>query len=378
MAKPTTTRASLRRAIGKRLGMPFYQRYGTYLTASTGSNTEKIVDTDLAQEDNFWNNGWVYIATDTAATNIDVARKIDYFDAAGDAIMLETPLPAAGSSGTQYEILTGFSPYEIHQAIDDALDEAFPAFYNEVEDKTLVVKEDTLEYDLTGLTYRPWIIADVWIERATKSQTGTVTAAASRSLTDTDITFDSDIDTSWKVSIYDGTSAGDVRTVKALSGNTITTSTSESSWTSTPDTTSKYRIWDAAEQTRDWKRIQDCHFDQGEYPSTLYLRNRPSSCYGFRIRLNYATAPTSLSADSDETTVPRQYVLLKSLESLGASKVASSKVDREKYAAMEQINRLKADEYKANNFFRLPTTIWLEDSLTGLNTLDEEDPLDWN
>ncbi len=329
MAKPTTTRAQLRRAICKRLGMPFYLRYDPCGVADGTSSTSKLIDSSLAQPDDFWNNGWIYIATDTATGNIGVVRKIDDFVAADDALLLEYALPSAGSTGTQYEILTGFSPHEIHQAIDDALDESFPAFFNEVEDKTVVVQEDTLEYDISALSNKPWIISDMWLERSTKSQTGIVTAAASRSLTDSDITFDSDIDTSWKLSIYDGTGAGQLRTVKLLSSNTITTATGEADWTTTPDTTSKYRVWDAAEQTHDWFRLQDCHFDQGEFPSTLYLRHRPTSSYGLRISLNYATAPISLSADSDETSVPRQYVILKATELLSASRVSSSKVDRE-------------------------------------------------
>jgi len=378
MSKPTTTRSALRRAICKRLGMPFYQRYGTVLTASTGSNTEKIVDTDLAQEDDYYNNGWVYIATDTATVNVGAIRKVDDFIAADDALLLEYPLPSAGSTGTQYEILTGFSPHEIHQAIDDALDESFPAFFNEVEDKTLVVQEDTLEYDISALSNKPWIISDVWLERSTKSQTGTVTAAASRSLTDTDVTFDSDIDTSWKIAIYDGTGAGQLKTVKSLSSNTITTATGEADWTTTPDTTSKYRVWDAAEQTHDWLRLQDCHFDQGEFPSTLYLRHRPSSSYGLRIRLNYATAPLSLDADSDVTSVPRQYVILKATELLSASRVSSSKVDREKWAVSEQLARVKAEDFKERNSFRLPTTVWLEHSpYGGSNVSNEDDPMGW-
>ncbi len=378
MAKPTTTRAQLRRAICKRLGMPFYLRYDPCGVADGTSSTSKLIDSSLAQPDDFWNNGWIYIATDTATGNIGVVRKIDDFVAADDALLLEYALPSAGSTGTQYEILTGFSPHEIHQAIDDALDESFPAFFNEVEDKTVVVQEDTLEYDISALSNKPWIISDMWLERSTKSQTGIVTAAASRSLTDSDITFDSDIDTSWKLSIYDGTGAGQLRTVKLLSSNTITTATGEADWTTTPDTTSKYRVWDAAEQTHDWFRLQDCHFDQGEFPSTLYLRHRPTSSYGLRIRLNYATAPISLSADSDETSVPRQYVILKATELLSASRVSSSKVDREKWAVSEQLARVKAEDFKERNSFRLPTTVWLENSPHGNSFANEEDPMGWN
>jgi hypothetical protein len=378
MAKPVSTRTSLRRAIAGELSMPFFQRYDSSLTADSGSTISKVIDADLTQEDDYWKNSWLYISSDTATANVGAVRQVTRFIAADNALLPEYDLPSAASTGTGFELHTVFSPFETHRAINRAIQEGFPAFYDIVTDESMIVEEDKLAYDISDLTYDPWIISAVYIEQGDDVKSGVVTAGAATYITDTNLDT-TGIDTDWKVSIYDGTGKGQMRDVKSVATNRVTTSTGASSdaFSPVPDTTSKYKLWDTAEQKTDWYRMTAARFDKPEFPSKMYLTKNPTGAYGMRFRLIYATQPAELSADSDETVVPREYIINRAVEILAASRIASTRADREKYAAMEQMSRIKADTFREKNSFRMPTTIWQESDPNGPRAVNEENPLQW-
>jgi len=380
MAKPTTSRTTLRRAIAMDLAMPFFQRYETSLTADSGSSASKIVDASLTQDDDFWKNSWLYISSDTATGNVGAVRQIVRFSETDNALFPEYNLTAAASTGTSFELHTIFSPHEIHRAINRSIQEGFPAFYDIVVDESMIVEEDKLEYDISNLTYDPWIFASVLIEQGDDVKSGQVTAASSTYFDDTTSSFSS-VDTDWKVSIYDGTGKGQLRDVISATSTRVTISTgggSSDDFTTNPDTTSKYKLWDTAEQESDWYRMTAIRFDKPEFPSKMYLTKNPTGAYGMRFRLIYATQPAELTADSDETVVPKEYIINRAIEILAASRIASTRADRDKYAAMEQMGRIKADQYREKNSFRMPTTIWQERDPNGPRAESEENPLQWN
>jgi len=379
MAKPTVSRTTLRRAIAMEQAMPFFQRYETALTADSGSSTGKIIDASLTQDDDYWKNSWLYISSDTATGNIGAVRQVVRFSEVDNTLYPEYNFPAAASTGTSYELHTVFSPHEIHRAINRAIQEGFPAFYDIVTDESLIVEEDKLEYDISGLTYDPWVISAVYIEQGDDIKSGQVTAASSTYFDDSGADF-SALDTDWKISIYDGAGKGQLRDVKSATTTRVTISTGGTStdgFDTTPDTTSKYKVWDSAEQNSEWYRMTAIRFDKPEFPSKMYLAKNPSGAYGMRFRLVYAAQPAELSADSDETVVPQEYIINRATEILAASRVASNRADREKYVAMEQMGRIKADQYREKNSFRMPTTIWQETDPNNPRASYEENPMGW-
>lgn len=376
MAKPTSTRAEIRRAVCRILGMKFFKSFENYSTCSTASTVSRVVDTCLTQQDDEWKNMYFFIAGDSnAASNVGAVRRITSFDAAGDALLPEFDLLAAPTGATQYEIHNIFSTFEIHQAINQAIAEAFPAFFDIVSDESLVIKEDTTDYSLSSLTYSPWIISSVWLEQPDESMMGTATAGAVGYLTDTNANF-TGVDTNWKISIYDGTGAGQLRSVSSLTGTTkINVSVA---FTTAPDTTSKYRVWNPLEQSQKWHRVYAFHTDLGEHPSTLYLTKKYSNIYGARIRLVYATQPAELTSEASTTVVPEEYVISRAVEMLAASRVANSRTDRDKWAVMEQMYRQRAETYRQRNSFRMPTTIQQEYDFSNPSALQDENWLDWD
>lgn len=380
MSYPTSTRAELRRAITAELGMPFARRYPSYLTCDSTSTTSNIVDSDLTQDDDFWKGMWWFCSADVSTSsgaggNVGQVRLVDRFDNKINTLFLDRSLPSSVTNKQRYEIHDIWNAYEIHNAINRAIQAGIPDFFDIVTDETLTTKEDTLEYTISGLTNRPWIISEVWIEKPYNSMTGTATAGAATSITDSSADF-SDVDSSYRVSIYDGTGAGQLRTCSSgTSAGVINISTA---WTTNPDTTSKYRVWDTAEQRSQWYRLTSAGFDKTEYPNTLYLPKLYSNLYGVRIRLIYATDPLELDDDSDTTIVPKEFIIHKAIEFLAASRINYRKSDREHFAILEQVHKEKAESFRLKHGNYMNTTMWQEYDVGRPSAIPSDgDPLGW-
>jgi len=373
MAVPTVTRAELRRAIGLELEMPFFMRYTDgYLTCDSTSTASKVQDSELTQPPSFWKNSWFYIS-DTSDTGLDGSiRLVDDFASDSDILFLEYDLSSAPDN-LEYELHSGFNANQIHNAINRAIETSFPAFFDVVQDSTLVYQEDKLTYDISGLTYAPYIISKVEIERPWNTITGTATSGDVAYLIDTGADF-SDVNTNYKISIYDGTGAGQVRSVGSVTGTTqINPSVN---FDTAPDSTSKYAVWDATEEELIWYRVLDCKFDRNEYPDTLYLGNSNwSDVYGGRIRLTYATKPSALTTDSATTVVPKEYIIAKAIELLSASKIGNHRSNTRKYQYKEQLYKERAEDFKALNSTTMNTTLWQEYDAGQPRTYTDIDPL---
>src|SRR5574338_1089335 len=108
------------------------------------------------------------------STRTDEVRKSTGSITSVASVFVEAPCASAVQAGDDYEIHSVFNAIEIHQAINDAISTSFPAFFESLEDKSIVLCEDKLEYDLTTIAPAIGIIHEVAIERPTNRFTGTV------------------------------------------------------------------------------------------------------------------------------------------------------------------------------------------------------------
>ena len=149
MAEPTSTRAALRQEIARRLNMAFALRIGASSTATDGGTNELIDTNRLRQANDFWNASWLYIVNDTSGTDNDGAvRLISDFVSSTRSIAVVEPFSAAVANTDEYEIHSPWNALQMHDAINDAIDDAFPEFFNTVIDETIIHLEDTMAYDL--------------------------------------------------------------------------------------------------------------------------------------------------------------------------------------------------------------------------------------
>lgn len=377
MSEPTTTLQQLRRDLCDQLKMPFYERFPSGSTLTGTPTASVLYDSSLKQKNNAWKGDWVYMVDGDAAQE---HRLITLFQSETEAIYPEYDFSTAPGAGDTYEITSIFSPAEIHNAINRAIQDSFPAFFDVIEDETLIVEEDQLEYDISGLGTSVWLVLKIWLERTGTGMTGIADSGGATTLTDASLAGAlGDVDTNWKLSVYGGTGSGQVRDVSSVNDTTGEV-TVTSAWTTNPDSTSKYRLWNPTKQEYTWKRLEAAQFDTDEYPSTLLLLRNYPDYYGLRMRIQYVGAPSTLSAEADTTVVPKEYILEMAQSILYGKLVPNTSRDRSRYAGLEEYHRLKAEQKKASRAFLVPDgTIWKDHDVSNMGAgVQEDDPLGFN
>lgn len=373
MARPTSTRAELRRAIGRELKMPFFRRFTSARTGATSSGGVHLIDSALVQVNDFWNGAWLYCVGGPMAGE---TRLITDFVSSTNTATLEYTLGCDFiASSDEYEIHSLYSPLEIHDAINRAIKDGFPYFYETTADQTLVLQEDKLSYDISGLTTKPWIITRVFVETSGSRLTGTATAGAAGSITDSKSNF-TGVAAGWLVSIYSGTGAGQLRTVGSLTGTTVINVTVN--WTTTPDTTSKFCVWNPSEEITLWQRLSSVRLDASEYPSTMFLNALYSAAYGMRIRIEFMAEPAELTTDASTTVVPAEFIINRALAVLFAQGQRDSRADLQRYRLLAEDRMQKSEQYMRTRAFpKESVTRWMNAERGGIATKLQDNPLDW-
>ena len=377
MARQTVTRAQLRRNIATRLSMPFALRIPDGYAAATGGTTTTLIDTaNLLQADDTWNNQWALLLS----TGSDVIRKITDFAQTTKSLTLEYAVPVAPSSDMNYEIHSIYNAIEIHNAINQAIQSGFPAFFDTTEDASIVVQEDKLEYSLTSISPAIHRVHEVWLERPAHRITATV--ASFSETTDGILVLEScdlgGVDADWKLSCYNGTAEGELHDVKSVVTGTYTV-TIDGLATVNFVAGDKILLWDAREQYDDWYRLKFIRITPKEWPSKLHITTGLDGFLGCRIKIIYTTVPQKLTADTSTTVVPEEYVTLSAMSTLFASRMNDNRVDRQRYAMLHEEYLREAELYKRMNTFRAPDIdIFLEGEDEGIeDNRYDGNPMGW-
>jgi hypothetical protein len=366
MTEPSISLTSLRRMVCRELKMPFFLRYKNgYLDADSGTTTS-LVDTALTQVDKFWTNSWVY------RTASQEAARIVNFTASDDTAVLETPITAF-VSGDDYEIHSMWNAYEIHEAINQAIRDAQRIWFETITSELLIVQENVLEYSLSALTRTPYIINQLYLERPSNVQRGTLVSATPTTFVVENSGILSGVNTNYKISIYAGTGKGQIRSVASVVGATGTVT----AWTTTPDSTSKYALWDPTQQLYDWVPWHAIRMDASkEFPDIIYFSRRPIDFYGMRMRLEYVSLPLELSLETDVTYIPASYLLPAVVSILHGQKIGDNKADRDLHFGEARRYRELADQYKVQNAPHRPDSMILNQHSNSYQPIIG-DPLNW-
>jgi len=353
--------------------MPFSKRVGAGYGDVADPTTSSITDaTSLSHpRRDYWTNQWIYFPASGNARMIVAS-------ALGGKISFYPALAAAPSAGDDYEILSVFSPFEIHEAINQAIMNSYPSFFETVEDDSLVICEDKLEYDLTSISPTIGIVHEVAIERPVTRKYTEVESATGDPLVVTllDSTDLSDVDTTWRISFYDGTGRGQEAAITAVGTHTVTIAVP----TTSPVDGTKALLWDPNDEQLGWYRIKAVHFSSKQWPSYMRLYAPIYSYRGSRIRIKYSTIPSSLTAETSTTVVPSEFVVAKAISLLAKSRVGDNRVDRQRYAALEELYTKESELFKLVNYFQLPDTeIWMEGNDLPSQFIQDPDgdPLNW-
>lgn len=373
MSEPTNTRATLRRRIARQLGMPFASRYDSRTLTANGTASSAI-DSGLNQADDYWNQSWFY-----NVDNDEMAKITDFAQSTGTMTLGDTDLDTGTVSGDEYEIHSVWNALDIHRAIDRAIEDSFPSFFEIAEDETIIIQEDTLEYDLTSITNNVWRVLKIFFEVVTEAMTGTADSSTTNTLTDSELIGElGDVDSDWRLAIYAGAAKGEHFAVSSVNDSTGAI-TINGNWVGTPDTTSKYKLYNAAEEIHPWWQLEAARFNTFEYPSTLYLFQNYPSLVGQRMRIQYIHPPQALATDAATTVVPQEYIIEKAMSILFGIKVNDNRADRQRYASLEEYHRQLAEQYKITKAFETPAGTRWNTHNTGGSPFGahEDDPLGW-
>jgi hypothetical protein len=351
--------------------MPFFRRYSNgYLEADSGTTADKIIDTSLTQKDGFWNGSWFY------GVSTQEVSAIRAFESAGNTFRLEVPTALALAAGDDYEIHSIWNAVDIKHALNRAIQDASQIWFDSVTDETLILQEDKLDYDISGLSSKVWILNKVFIENRANIQRGVIVSSTNDTFTVENSTVMSAITSNysnWRISIYDGTGRGQIRTLSSVSGAQGTIS---AVWTTNPDTSSKYSIWDTTDDIRSWLMMDNFRLDSKEFPNTLHFSTRLQSHYGMRIHLEYLTKPGELSTEASTTIVPDGFLIPRAISYLYGTVVSDSKSDTDMNRSESERYKMQSNEYISQNAPHKPDYT-MKIPLGNRALGNQDDPLDW-
>ncbi len=392
MAEPRVDRVTLRREICRDLGMPFFRRWPSGLvvqdTATSGMNNptsvSRLVDSRFTQRRNYWNKQWIYdLSSGEERIIVDFIKDQKALIPEYDFVV--APVDSPSASASTFEILAIHSPSEIHLAIDDAIIEAFPSFFDAVEDETMVVEEDKRSYNLIasvggrGVLSNPLRIKSIWVEEATSGGFFVPdTASTTTNVVNADAGFSqAGVDSTWSISVFAGTGSGQYTEVTAAaSANGLTISALGTAL----DTSSQVRFWQRTKETYAWRPITAITFDAKDYPTTMRMIENMNEYRGMRFRISYIGEPQSLTSDTSSTVIPKKYIKHQAMAKLLRQRARRLPGEAAKYVELAQQDQADADRFKISHSQDLPDqTLWTEEDYAGGSGDGQSvfNPMDW-
>ena len=389
MADPTTTRRNLRRAVCRANGFRFHRQFSTSmgmnkveLINEQGINKHKITNYDwLVHPKNTWKGAWMLILTGNSAGHF---RRVGSSDPAETALITEMRFFGSHppQAGDRFELLD-WSPQLVHDAINRAIRDGYRAFPYVTDDKSIVLQENKLEYDLSHIAEPIWIPVQVWLERKVESETGTITGGSLITLVDTNKNWVVNEHIGKLVSAYSGNSSI-IGQYRRVTSNTNTTLTVSPQWNilETPRFSpggtrtsfeGSYRLWNPNVQSTDWYRLPAGRFFPEENPSEFSLTRLYPDLYGLRMRIVYMPGPVTLEDDDDTTRINSEYITYKASSILHDMLVSDSSVNRSAHASIaEYYDRLARDILERHRKAVPPFNMWVEEdsSMAGYDTSD--------
>ena len=335
---------------------------------ATGGGTTTLVDSSRLEANDRFVNWWLYIA----GTSDDLApegqeRRITDWVLSTTTATVETAFTAAVQNTDTYEIRKMWPRLQYVRAINWGIEQARDTYLDILHSEVDVAIRDQLDYAI--LSTDALHIFQIYRTTYGVLTDSIATAGAATTLSDTAQTWatsgnDSPGEGSKRVTIYLGTGAGQVR---IISSNTATVLTVSVAWTTNPDTTSRYKIlrWD--EERVAHAPLYDAQIDMTQ--RQIKFLTQPEE--GQVLQIYYGEFPGTLTATTDTTSVPPQYIMLEAMSYLWG-RAAGRVNDPEDAQFWARYYHERAEEFKINNPQLLPTqSIWTSTRYT------QSWPMEW-
>ena len=288
------------------------------------------------------------------------------------------PSPTAQwGAGDKVEIHELWSVAEKQNAVNKAVDDAWPAFYREVVDETIVMQKFKRQYDLSSLAIAPRHIMAAYIEPIFRVGIGKATGAGVATLIDTgvDYTQTLEVGKTYELALIYGKGSGQVRTISNY--NTATrTFTVTPGWSTTPDTTTEYMVKNISDVYYNWLGpITRLRLNQPEIPTTAEILYVTYEVWGARLRLVYAANLAKMVSESSSLDdVSAGYVIPRAKYHLYLGRIGAGPQFEVKTAATlaDSFDRESKDYRDRNRMKRLHGTVYTDQGY--INWSDREMP----
>jgi hypothetical protein len=112
---------------------------------ATGGSTTSVVDTvNLNQDDDFWGEAWVRFSS---GTNNDAVRRVSASSQSAASLTLYSAAPASVGAGDTYDLHRRFSPVDIMNGVNSAVNKSWPDFFETVKSNVVTATTNTFRYD---------------------------------------------------------------------------------------------------------------------------------------------------------------------------------------------------------------------------------------
>jgi hypothetical protein len=186
----TKTWTAIRQELSRRLNEPVMRRVGTEISLSGSIAANSFHATALANLTTNWGvayaSAYVSYTTDSGAP-LGQELEIQSFRSDGSVGYAYTggrSFSPALDASDRVEIHEFFTVQQLLDATNQAIRDAWPAFYTITKDETLIMEKFKREYDLTGLAVRPRHLIGAYIEPIFRVGIGTGNVVDTQGLTD--------------------------------------------------------------------------------------------------------------------------------------------------------------------------------------------------
>lgn len=362
----TKTWPQIRQEISRRAGNAVMRRVGTEISITGALATNQFHANQLGNLATDWgvaySEAYVSYTTDGQAP-LGQSLEIQRFRSDGSVGYVYTGaigFSAALQAGDRVEIHTVFTARQILDAVNQAIRDAWPAFYRLAIDQTTILEKFKRQYDLTALAVRPRHFIAAHVEPIFRIGIGRATGGSVSTLVDTTGSFNLETGKTYEIAIYYGTGKGQVRTIDNWN-DTTKTFTVTVDWTTAPDDTSEYMVKNLSDVYYNWLGpLTKIRLDQDEDPTSLEILYDTYELWGARLRLEYAGLFTELAGESD--TLPDSvwgYVAPRALYYLFLNNIGrSAQFDVKTSATLADQFKNEAEQYRdRNRMKRLSGTI---------------------
>lgn len=301
------TLKQLRRRLAGELVEPFFVDIpkGFLLTSTAGTKSTAVVGVqyqELFDRSNYWERSHIYFP------EIQEECTILEWDRTTGTITFVPDLLNAVDEGVEIEIHSRVTATAKHNAINDAIEQSFPAFY-EMEESYLIIPENVPELTSSHNLPTGWRrLYEVMLEPPL-SMVGpfTATAATNTTFTVPGSGWTTNQYSYWEVGIVDGSGVGQFQAVKSNTATVLTTDAFTGIDSS--DLPTFYLRNTSGDMYGEWINVTDVLPNRGSSFSSLRLTRYMQSSQGRKLKLVGMKAPAALSAEADDTVVPTRYVL---------------------------------------------------------------------